>query len=87
MAQSDHEAVGCINTLFASGIRVPEYVRVIGIDDAPFCELARVPLSSVSQQFQLRGESSMRLLMDMIEGKAVQSSRVEPIVVERESTR
>lgn len=87
VAQSDHEAVGCINTLFAAGIRVPEDVRVIGIDNAPFCELARVPLSSVSQQFQRRGESSIRLLMDMIEGKVVHSSLVDPVVVERESTR
>jgi len=87
VAQSDHEAVGCINALCAAGLRVPEDVRVIGIDNSPFCELARVPLSSVSQQFHLRGETSMRLLMDAIEGNAVQSSLVLPIVVERESTR
>lgn len=87
VAQSDHEAVGCINALFAAGRRVPDDVRVIGIDNAPFCELARVPLSSVSQQFHLRGEKSMRLLMDDIEGHAVQSSRVDPVVVDRESTR
>jgi DNA-binding LacI/PurR family transcriptional regulator len=87
VAQSDHEAVGCINALCAAGRRVPEDVRVIGVDNAPFCELARVPLSSVAQQFKLRGDTAMRMLMDMVDGQDVASSRVTPIVVERESTR
>lgn len=87
VAQSDHEAVGCINTLCATGRRVPEDVRVIGIDNAPFCELARVPLSSVSQEFHARSAMAMRVLLEAVEGNPVQSADVQPVVMDRESTR
>lgn len=86
VAQSDNQAAGCMNALFAAGLRVPEDVRVIGIDNAPFCELTRVPLTSVSQDFRGRGETATRLLMHAIKGEPIQSTSVQPAVVARAST-
>ncbi len=87
VAQSDQEATGCINLLFRRGYRVPDDVRVIGIDNAPYCDFARVPLSSVSQNYRLRGAEAMRLMMAQIAGRKVRSMTVKPILVARESSR
>jgi LacI family transcriptional regulator len=87
VAQSDQEAVGAMNELFRRGFRVPEDVRLIGIDNAPYCEFARVPLSSVSQDFLARGAASMRLVLDLVEGRDVRSTHVQPILFPRDSSR
>ncbi|MCE9612864.1 MAG: LacI family transcriptional regulator [Lentisphaerae bacterium] len=87
VAQSDQEAMGAMNLLFRRGFNVPDDVRLIGIDNAPYCDFARVPLSSVSQNYRLRGEEAMRLVLDMIAGKRVRSTAVKPLLVARESSR
>jgi len=86
VAQSDQEAVGGINELFRMGRRVPEDVRVIGIDNAPHCEFARVPLSSVSQRFGERGREAVRMLLKQIEGRHVPSLELTPILCPRRSS-
>lgn len=87
VAQSDQEAVGCLNALVRAGRRVPEEVRVIGIDNAPYCPFALVPLSSVSQNSRLRGQRAVELLLQAIDGRKVRSIYVPPELVVRASTR
>lgn len=78
VAQSDHQAIGAMNTLLRAGRRVPQDVRVIGVDNAPFCELSIVPLSSISQEFRERGSRAVRLLLERMNGKAVSSITISP---------
>lgn len=87
VAQADQEAVGAINKLFETGRVVPDDVRVIGIDDAPYCQFARVPLSSVSQNCRLRGQTAVDLLMRAIDQEPIESIDLDPILRPRESTR
>lgn len=87
VAQSDQQAVGCINALARHGLRVPDDVRVIGVDDAPYCTFNSVPLSSVDQGFRQRGETAVRMLLDMVNGKTVHTGAIAPRLVVRESTR
>ena len=87
VTQSDHEAMGAINALHRAGLDVPGAVRVIGVDNAPFCEFGRVPLSSVFQNFEERGRIAVNMLMEVIAGRPVQSISVEPVLVARESSR
>lgn len=86
VAQSDQEAMGAINTLFRRGLSVPEDVRVIGIDNAPYCEFARIPISSVSQQFEERGVIAVKNMMKLIDGKKVKSIMVAPKLFQRRSS-
>lgn len=86
LAQSDQEGVGAINALFAAGHAVPGDVRVVGIDNAPYCEFARVPLSSVSQNYQERGRMAVEMLQEAAQGGDVKSVLVEPELYVREST-
>ncbi len=87
VTQSDHEAMGAINALYRAGLRAPEDVRVIGVDNAPYCEFGRVPLSSVSQNFDERGRQAVCMVLDVIDGRDVPSAVVAPTLVPRESSR
>lgn len=86
VAQSDQEAAGAINALFAAGLRVPDDVRVIGIDNAPYCEFSRVPISSVSQDFKRQGALAIDAILASIAGRPVVPVTVDPILVARAST-
>ena len=87
VAQSDEEAMGVVNTLFEKGLRVPEDVRVIGMDNAPYCNFARTSLSSVSQSGSQRGRIAFEMLMELIDGKPVESVMIDPRLFIRDSTR
>lgn len=86
VAQSDEEAMGVVNTLFEGGLRVPDHVRVIGMDNAPYCKFARTPLSSVSQSGSQRGRLAFEMLMNLIDGKPVESVTILPRLFSRNST-
>lgn len=85
-AQSDQLAIGAFNMLMSAGRKVPDQVKVIGIDNSPFCELNSVRLSSVSQEDHLRARRAVQLLLESIEGKRVPPIQIEPTLYAREST-
>lgn len=85
-AGSDQHAMVVMNALQRRGKRVPEDVRVTGIDDSPWCGLTLSPLTSVSQQFGPRAVRAIEMMMDRINGKPVQSCNFEPKLVVRKSS-
>ena len=53
-AHSDEVAVGAMRTLRRAGLRIPEDISVIGIDDHPLAELT--DLTTVSQPVRQQGD-------------------------------
>ncbi|MCF7818599.1 MAG: LacI family transcriptional regulator [Kiritimatiellales bacterium] len=86
VAQSDEEAMGVMNVLLAAGVRIPDDVRIIGMDNAPYCDFAGVSLSSVSQNGVQRGRLALKMLMALIDGETVESVSIPPELFVREST-
>lgn len=86
VTQSDQQSMGALNVLLRMGQRVPEDVKIIGVDNSPFCRFAMVPLSSVSSEFYARGQLAVELLLDKIAGRPVQSREVEPVLHARASS-
>ena len=86
VAASDEQAAVIMRILQASGKRIPGQVKIIGTDDAPFCPLCSVPLSSVSGLDHRRAGIAIRMLLDQIDGAPPESRILAPVVVEREST-
>jgi LacI family transcriptional regulator len=86
VGSSDQHAAAALNELLARGYDVPGRVKLIGMDDAPFCPFAAVPLSSVSQEYALRGRHAVRLLLSALDGKLVRSVHVAPVVCARTSS-
>ncbi|WP_309386587.1 LacI family DNA-binding transcriptional regulator [Cerasicoccus frondis] len=85
-AQSDSQAVGVINELLSRGVKVPDDVKVTGIDNSPFCESCSVALTSIDQKFAQRGRLAVEMLEKLIEGQPVESFQLEPELVVRKSS-
>ncbi|HEX4230558.1 MAG TPA: GntR family transcriptional regulator [Bryobacteraceae bacterium] len=74
-AIEDVEAFVCVNdriaghlmhVLLARNIRVPEDMRLVGIDDVSYASLLPVPLTTVHQPAHEIGEAALRAMLDRI---------------------
>jgi LacI family transcriptional regulator len=83
---SDLQAVGAVNELTRRGVRVPEEVKVTGIDASPLARACIVPLTSVSQRYRERGRLAVEMLCDLIGGSERESVWLEPELVVAAST-
>jgi len=86
---NDPIAIGVIDAILESGLRVPEDIAVIGCGNLHFDRSLRVPLSSIDQQSVAIGERAGKLVLSVIEAKVPpqpKSVMLEPSLVEREST-
>ena len=88
VAASDQIARGVIDQLRESGLRVPEDVAVIGVDNWDIlAQSARPPLSSIDMQLQELGRAAARALSTAIGGASSPGVNRLPVrVVPREST-
>ncbi|WP_127502216.1 LacI family DNA-binding transcriptional regulator [Actinoplanes solisilvae] len=66
-AHSDEVAFGALRTLRRAGLRVPEDMSVVGIDDHPIAELA--DLTTVAQPVRAQGVLAGRLLLSLLAGE------------------
>ncbi len=86
----------CINDRVAStfmraflrqGIRVPQDLRVVGIDDVAYARMLPVPLTTVRQPCQAIGEAAMRAMLERMERPTMPGREIllEGSLVVRES--
>ncbi|MGH3355539.1 MAG: LacI family DNA-binding transcriptional regulator [Nocardioidaceae bacterium] len=66
LAHSDEVAVGALRSLRRAGIRVPEGMSVVSIDDHPMAELT--DLTTVHQPVVEQGAAAGRLVLDLLHG-------------------
>jgi len=64
---NDPVAIGAVDAILESGLRVPEDVAVIGCGNLHYDDWLRVPLSSVDQQSATIGARAARLAVALIE--------------------
>jgi DNA-binding LacI/PurR family transcriptional regulator len=78
---SDELALGVIHELRAAGVRVPQDVSVIGVDDHPFAELSG--LTTVAQPVAEQAEIAARWLVEVLappgRGPAADGAAVLPV--------
>lgn len=75
-AQSDEVALGAVGTLRRAGLRVPEDVSVIGIDDHPLAALT--DLSTVAQPAAEQGAAAARAALAGLAGEPVEQRVTVP---------
>jgi LacI family transcriptional regulator, galactose operon repressor len=75
-AQNDTMALGVLSALHERGIGVPEDCAVVGCDDVPMAAHAIPPLTTVHVPFYETGKTAVRLLLDVIAGRADRPKRV-----------
>jgi LacI family transcriptional regulator, repressor for deo operon, udp, cdd, tsx, nupC, and nupG len=84
-AHSDEIALGAIRTLRRAGLRVPEDVSVIGIDDDPLAELA--DLTTIRQPVRDQGVLAAQMLLGLLRGENIQRANTVPTqLIVRRST-
>jgi DNA-binding LacI/PurR family transcriptional regulator len=87
-AANDQMALGVLLALHEHDRRVPEEVSVIGFDDIPESAYFMPPLTTVRQDFDQVGRTSLRLLLDQInsEARSVERVMIQSELVIRQST-
>jgi LacI family transcriptional regulator len=67
-AMNDQIALGVIQGLRESNLRIPEDVAVIGFDNIPMAAFPEVQLSTISQPKTEMGKTAMEVLWRLIQG-------------------
>src|SRR6266478_713650 len=67
---NDEMAMGVIQTAKRRGLRVPDELSVIGFDDIRFARCIDQPLTTVAQPMRAIGEGTVRLLLEILSGRA-----------------
>jgi DNA-binding LacI/PurR family transcriptional regulator len=66
LCANDHTAARLMSTLLSLGLRIPEDVRIAGIDDVRYAGLLPVPLTTLHQPCMDIGAAAVAAMMDRI---------------------
>jgi hypothetical protein len=69
-AHSDEIALGAVRTLRRAGLRIPEDISVIGIDNHPLAELT--DLTTVSQPVYEQGQLAGQMVLGLLQGEDIE---------------
>jgi DNA-binding LacI/PurR family transcriptional regulator len=87
LAMSDMTAIGLMSAAISSGVCVPDDLSVVGYDDLPMAAWTSPPLTTVRQPIIEKGRLAARLLIQLMQGKQVDSPpALETSLVVRSST-
>jgi alanine racemase len=88
LVMSDAMAIGVLRAARELGVRVPHDLSVVGFDDIDISQHTHPPLTTVHQPIRLKGETAVRTLLGIIEGRERRpaSVRLETRLIIREST-
>lgn len=85
---NDNMAIKLLDFCKRLGVRVPEDVSIVGIDDSKLASVCEVPLTTVRHPHQELGECAARRLIEMIDApdKPVEDTLFMPKLIVRDST-
>ncbi len=77
LAANDHAAARTVETALAAGLRVPEDLAVLGVDDDPIrCAMSPVELSSVRLNNVAHGYEAMVLIQELLKSGRAPHKRI-----------
>ena len=84
---NDYMALGLLAACRDAGVRIPEDLSVVGFDSTPQSEFFAPPLTSILQDFQAVGRTSIDVLLDLVEERGAPPARsvITPSLVTRSS--
>jgi LacI family transcriptional regulator len=85
---NDRMAFGAIRAAYEAGLKVPEDVSIIGLDDIEVAAYQIPPLTTIRQPFTEMGTLSTELLLNKLEGGPIAQPQImlQPTLVLRRST-
>lgn len=89
ICNSDLQGITAMKTLLALGKRIPEDVKVVGVDDSPFARYGIIPLTSISGRTYDRAMWAANAILKLINNPKMEigSTTFEPKLVVRTSTK
>jgi LacI family transcriptional regulator len=85
LACNDRVSIEVMSGLADIGRRVPEDCSVIGFDDTEFARAVRPQLTTFQPRRAEVGAKAVEMVLDLIEGKAVENATIVPTLIERDS--
>jgi DNA-binding LacI/PurR family transcriptional regulator len=87
-AQNDLMAVGCLKVLQHNGIRVPEDMSLIGMDDLEIARMITPTLTTINQPFKQMSKEAVDMLLRKKSGQEVKPKKIvlQPQLIKRSST-
>ena len=82
---SDGQAAQAMHLLFDVGIQCPEEVAIVGLGGRDFAPLLSPPLTTVAFDLEGLGQMAAAMVLDLLDGHLVSSSRVSGSLVVRQS--
>jgi LacI family transcriptional regulator len=87
-AFNDLGALGLLDGLLDAGVRVPEDIAIVGIDDIELAARARVPLTTIRQPVSDIGARAVDMVLARLRGERPPARQLfEPTLIVRGSTR
>lgn len=88
IAANDGMAIGAMRAIVDAGLRVPDDISIVGVDDLPTAAYCTPSLTTIRQPFEEIGTLGMRLLLDILEKKPIEhtSIAIQPTLIVRETT-
>jgi DNA-binding LacI/PurR family transcriptional regulator len=86
--QNDLMAVGAMNVLQRAGVRIPQDLSLVGMDNISLAEMTVPALTTVTQPFEEMCRRAVELVVEMHNGQAISEPRVmvSPGLIARESS-
>jgi LacI family transcriptional regulator len=85
-AVSDLAAMGCAETLFAKGLKIPDDMSLVGNGNIMAAEYFRVPLTTLRQPKRRLGLAAVDTMMNLLKGQHAETKRLPAELIERKST-
>lgn len=87
VCNSDWIAVGAVNAIFESGLRVPEDISVVGFDDLPVSAYLNPPLTTAKTEGYEEGRLACSMLIEYLQGKSISPVKLKCKIIERKSVK
>jgi LacI family transcriptional regulator len=87
-AANDLMAIGAMRAVAEAGLRVPNDISIVGVDDIEVAAFQTPPLTTVRQRCAELATLGVQLLFDILAGKELAQSQIviEPTLIVRQST-
>ena len=88
ICMNDMTAIGLVAGLSAAGLKIPDDISVIGIDNIAFSQFTTPPLTTFSQPYDLLAEAALEKLVAALDdpGRKKSRSLFDPLLIRRDST-
>ncbi len=77
IAGSDEVAAGMLIEALSNGIKVPEDIAILGVDDQPIASLLQIPLTTIRQPVVEEGEYAAKEMIKQLTGESDETIRTE----------